>query len=140
VYDLVKGIPQGRYVDSGYAATANLMAPRSAVEAVGGFDATRMSGGDAAFCRAAQAKGHGITFAPDAVVRHLARTTWNELATKARRVKGGQMAPETPLRYRLGTLMPPAPAIARFLAAREHPFRHRIIASLVQLALWGVEC
>jgi len=140
VYDLVKGIPQARYVNSGYAATANLMAPRAALDAVGGFDAARMSGGDAAFCRAAQANGYGIIYAPDAVVRHPARGTWHELVTKARRVKGGQMAPGTPLRYRLGTLLPPVPAIGRFLASREHPLRHRVTACMVQLALWGVEC
>ena len=56
-YDLIRGIPQAHYVRLGYAATANLAVPASVFARLGGFDQTRMSGGDAAFCRRVGAAG-----------------------------------------------------------------------------------
>lgn len=53
IYDIVRGIPQARYVARGYAATANLAVPRPVFESLGGFDPARFSGGDAEFCRRA---------------------------------------------------------------------------------------
>ena len=75
VYDRVRGIPQARYVTRGYAATANLAVPREAFRAAGGFAPERFSGGDAAFCRAAGARGFPIRLVPEAEVVHLCRTT-----------------------------------------------------------------
>ena len=43
-YDLIRGIPQDRYVRLGYAATANLAVPAAIFARLGAFDADRMSG------------------------------------------------------------------------------------------------
>jgi GT2 family glycosyltransferase len=141
IYDAVRGIPQEVYVRHGYATTANLALPRRVFEALGGFDARRLSGGDAEFCRRAAAAGVSLRLAPGAVVRHPARSEWAQLATKARRVKGGQVAAGPFLRrltWTLRSLTPPLREILRFLRS-DHPWRWRVIASGVRLLLWAVE-
>jgi hypothetical protein len=140
-YDRIRGIPQALYVAHGYGATANLAVPRKVFEAVGGFDAGRFSGGDAAFCRRAGRAGHGIRLVETAVVRHPARADWETLATKARRVKGGQITGGTPrsrATWLLRTLTPPLRATMRFLRA-EAPWAERRAAIGVLYRLWGLE-
>jgi GT2 family glycosyltransferase len=140
-YDLVRGIPQAAYVRRGYAATANLAVPATIFRALGGFDARRFSGGDAAFCRRAGAAGHAITLVPDAVVSHPCRTAWDEIATKARRTKGGQVA-AGPLPRRvawtLRTLCPPVRDTLAYLRA-PFPVRERAMAIAVRFGIWGLE-
>lgn len=142
IYDIVKGIPQAHYVSRGYAATANLAVPKAVFEALGGFDDRRFSGGDAEFCRRAGARGFALVYAPHARVDHPARVTWQEVATKARRIKGGQLT-AGPLRNRaawlLRTFAPPVRGAWRFLRSTAHPLRHRLVAVLVLIRLWGVE-
>jgi GT2 family glycosyltransferase len=141
IYDLVRGIPQARYVAHGYATTANLAVPRRIFEALGGFDATRRSGGDADFCRRAGARGYGICLVPKAVVMHPCRTSWEELALKARRVKGGQVRAGFLSRriiWTLRSLVPPFRDTVYYLAS-PHPVRFRLIAAAVRFRLWGVE-
>ena len=140
-YDGLRGIPQERYVRLGYAATANLAVPRAVFDAQGGFDATRFSGGDAEFCRRAGRAGTRIELAPDAVVAHPARADWATLATKARRVKGGQIrggAPRSRAIWLMRTLTPPLRATARFLR-KPAPWAERRAAIGVLYRLWGVE-
>jgi glycosyltransferase involved in cell wall biosynthesis len=140
-YDRIRGIPQALYVAHGYGATANLATPRAVFERLGGFDAKRFSGGDAAFCRRAGRAGHGIRLVEAAVVRHPCRDSWATLATKARRVKGGQIAGGA-VRSRaiwlLRSLTPPLRATLRFLRARA-PWVERRAAIGVLYRLWGVE-
>ena len=141
LYDSIRGIPQARYVRLGYAATANLAIPAVLLQAVGGFDHRRFSGGDAALCRAAGARGHGIRLVDAAVVHHPPRDSWTELATKARRVKGGQILSGTPRSraiWLMRTLTPPLRATSRFLRA-DRPLPERLAAIRVLYALWGVE-
>lgn len=140
-YDLIRGIPQARYVRLGYAATANLAVPRAVFERLGGFDAGRMSGGDAAFCRRVGAAGVGIRLVEGAVVAHPARAEWEELARKARRVKGGQIRGGSAafrLSWLLRSLTPPLRAHRRFRAA-PWPRAQRRDAIAVLYRLWGVE-
>lgn len=141
-YDLVRGFPQERYVQRGYAATANLAVPAAVVRALSGFDERRFSGGDADLCRRALALGYRLVFVPEAVVDHPARDTWQALVTKARRLKGGQLR-SGPYRRRalwwVRTFLPPAMAWRRFLAQRDRPWRDRLLACGVQVGLWGVE-
>jgi len=140
-YDRIRGIPQALYVAHGYGATANLAVPRAVFERLGGFDAGRFSGGDAAFCRRAGRAGHGIRLVEGAVVRHPVRADWATLATKARRVKGGQITGGT-MRTRatwlLRSLTPPLRATLRFLRA-EAPWAERRAAVGVLYQLWGLE-
>lgn len=140
-YELVRGIPQERYVRLGYAATANLAVPAAVFARIGGFDAARFSGGDAAFCRRAARRGARVRLVRDAVVVHPARADWTALATKTRRVKGGQIAgggPALRAMWLLRTLTPPLRALARFLRAPE-PWPVRRAAIGVLFRLWGVE-
>lgn len=141
LYDRIRGIPQARYVSRGYAATANLAVPAETFAAVGGFNPARFSGGDAEFCRAAGALDHPIRFVPGATVHHPARTTWAEIATKARRVKGGQIMNGSRRRraaWLARTLTPPLIATKRFLTC-PHPWGQRLAALRVLYALWMVE-
>lgn len=142
IYDTVKGIPQARYVAHGYGATANLAVPKAVFDAMGGFDSRRFSGGDADFCRRAGKAGHAIVYVANAHVRHPARTTWTEIATKARRVKGGQLSAGSPARrvmWTLRTLCPPVRGAWTFLRARQHPLVHRLVATGVLGRIWMVE-
>ncbi|WP_080530772.1 glycosyltransferase family 2 protein [Alloalcanivorax xenomutans] len=92
LYDIFLGIPQKRYVTSrGYAVTANLGIPAEVFNKAGVFDDSRFSGGDAEYCKRANEKGFKLRYADAAVVLHPARSSWSELETKARRVKGGQI-------------------------------------------------
>lgn len=142
MYDMVKGIPQAWYVSRGYAATANLTVHRNTIAIVSGFDAKRFSGGDADFCRRAVAQGAWLSFLADAVVEHPARDSWQAVATKARRIKGGQLR-SGPIPKRLlwlvRTLLPPSIAIWRFMKDDKHPHTYRIIACCVQFRMWLFE-
>lgn len=142
IYDMVRGIPQQRYVSRGYAATANLAVSRVVFDEMHGFDDKRFSGGDADFCRRAGAAGHPIVYAEAARVDHPARATWQEISTKARRVKGGQLT-AGPLRRRrlwlLATIVPPIRDAWRFLRSPRHRLIHRMIAVVVLVRIWMTE-
>lgn len=140
-YDVVMGLPQARYVSHGYAVTANLFIPASAFEQVGLFDERRFSGGDAEFCRRAGAKGWSLLFCAEAAVVHPARQHWDELRTKQRRVKGGQLA-AGPIKRRLLygaiTCIPPFAQCWRALRATRLGLAGRIRVCGVLWRLWGV--
>jgi GT2 family glycosyltransferase len=141
IFDAVRGIPQEAYIRRGYATTANLAVSRAVFEALGGFDPLRRSGGDAEFCQRALGRGVPLLLVPAAVVRHPTRASWDQLSTKARRVKGGQVA-AGPYRRRLlwtlRSLIPPLHEIARYLSS-DHPWSWRLAASGVRFMLWRVE-
>jgi len=125
----------------GYAATANLAVPASVFARLGGFDQTRMSGGDAAFCRRVGAAGVPIALIAGASVAHPARASFDELARKARRVKGGQIRGGSRafrLSWLLRSLTPPLRAHRRFLFA-PYPWAQRRDAIATLYRLWGVE-
>lgn len=142
IYDMVRGIPQARYVRRGYGATANLAVLKTQFDRLGGFDGSRYSGGDAEFCRRARDGGLEIVYAADAVVRHPARATWHELATKARRVKGGQLAAGPAKRrfiWHAVTLLPPVRESCYLLQNSQYSLMDRLLAIAVQHRLWLVE-
>lgn len=141
VYDMFRGIPQRRYVSHGYAATANVMIAADLFRRLGGFDPARRSGGDAEFCRRARAAGAGLAFAKSARVRHPARASRAATMTKARRVKGGQIAAGSTGRraYWLArTVVPPLHELARYLVA-DRPWSERLTACAVRGEVWGIE-
>lgn len=142
VFDIVKGIPQERYVARGYAATANLAVPSTIFRLLGGFDQQRLSGGDADLCRRAGAAGYRVVYQPHARVAHPARKTWAEISTKTRRIKGGQVSAGSSGRrliWVLRTAVPPVRAAWHFFRARQHPLLHRLVAILVLGRVWMVE-
>ena len=142
MYDLVKGIPQDWYVSRGYATTANLAVPAALLTSLNGFDAARYSGADAAFCRKAVASGASLRYLPDAVVEHPARSSWQALATKARRIKGGQLTGGTRRQrahWLLRTFTPPVIAFWRFMHTPDQPLQYRLTAVAVQFRIWVLE-
>ena len=64
----------------GFAATANLFARRETFAVVGPFQQGVPEDRD--WCRRARVMGYVLIYAPRAVVRHPARTTWLALASK----------------------------------------------------------
>ena len=140
IYDLLRGIPQQRYVRRGYAATANLCVPASLARRYG-FNAQRFSGGDAEFCRTLVATGVSLEYLPRAVVCHPARDTWQALTTKVRRVLGGQLLngsrKERALRG-LRSLLPPVRAWWYYWQQKHQPWRYRLLACRMEAALWLV--
>lgn len=141
IFDAVRGIPQALFIAHGYAANANLAVEAAVFRALGGFDAARLSGGDAEFCRRAGRAGHPLVLVEGAVVDHPARGSFAALATKARRIKGGQVA-AGPLPRRLlwvlRSLAPPLRECWHYLHS-PHPWCHRRVAMRVRGRLWLVE-
>ena len=141
IYDSVKGIPQYRYYKRGYAATANLAVNRQVMEAVGGFDSQRFSGGDAAFCEAAARHGALLNWVAEAVIGHPARKSWNEVASKAKRIKGGQVASgklAKRLYWLFRSLVPPFIEIYNLMNNKRYSLKMRLTACVVQLKVWCV--
>lgn len=142
LYDISSGLPQKRYVSQGYAVTANLAIPRIVFDTVGVFDDTRFSGGDADFCQRALKAGFGLKFIPKAIVYHPARKTWEEYATKVRRMKGGQIRAgklSRRLKYFFITLIPPVWRIRRTVKSDKLTFSQKWSVAWFQFRLWGVE-
>ncbi|MCX2840251.1 glycosyltransferase [Microbulbifer thermotolerans] len=142
IYDIVKGIPQHKYVKKGYAATANFACSRELANNLGGFDGKLYSGGDHEFCKRAQHKGVRLKYLPNMRVSHRARVNASEVFTKARRLKGGQfMQAKRGTRWItvLRTLSPPIFAVKDLMLSIEHPYSFRIKAVLVLVLVWFVE-
>lgn len=91
-YDQLFSMFQSASVERGQCATANWFARRDLMLAHGGFDASLKSGGDWELSARIAAAGRRAVFAPDAVVEHPARSTFDELARKRRRTVGGYWA------------------------------------------------
>ena len=142
IYDLVRGIPQARYVKRGYAATANLAVPRILLVEVQGFNDELYSGGDADFCFRAKSLGYELEYIDSAIVKHRVRTSWDAVATKARRVKGGQLTHKS-ARYKLWiycrTILSPFISMYRLGGVSNHSIKYRLIAICVYLRVWTVE-
>jgi hypothetical protein len=90
LYELIHAFPQERYViNNSFGATANLFVRRRVFDVIGWFDGALASGGDRDLCLRAVRAGFHLGYAPDAVVRHPARTRLVDLYRKQRRVMRG---------------------------------------------------
>jgi GT2 family glycosyltransferase len=137
--DMVLGIPQAHYARHGFGVTANLFVTRSVVQRIGGFDATRFSGGDADLCHRATASGARLVYHEPALVEHPARSDWAEAAGKARRIKGGQICTGSPREragWALRTLVPPLVSWFRVMSASQLTFPQKLAACAVHGRLW----
>lgn len=94
-YEMLRGFPIADYASQGFGVTANLVTKRSVLKAVGGFDDTLLSNGDKDFCLRAGEAGFPVRFVPAAIVDHPARRRFGELASKFRRIEGGEFSLET---------------------------------------------
>jgi glycosyltransferase involved in cell wall biosynthesis len=141
IFDTVRGLHQEVFIRHGYAMTANLAVPRVIFDKLAGFDARRLSGGDAEFCRRARRNGYDLLLEPKACVYHPARKSRTALILKARRIKGGQVATGPLLRrvvWTIRSLMPPMREMLVY-ALSSHPLSWRLIACHLRLVLWKVE-
>lgn len=142
LYDIAAGLPQERYVSKGYAVTANLAIPRAVFDEIGSFDEQRFSGGDADICQRAIKAGFSLNYIPEAVVYHPARKTWDQYATKVRRMKGGQIRAGSiskRLKYGLITLLPPVWRFWRTCFSDKLTTIQKIKVVFFQFRLWFVE-
>lgn len=114
-YDVAMGLPVEHYLRTKQFAPTCALAVRSeVVEEAGRFDETLVSGGDKEFGKRVSDRGFTLSYAPDIVVEHPARTSFESLVNKATRIGEGQvqlwerhdlaMHPISPLR-----LLPPSP-------------------------------
>ena len=76
-------------LSGGYGVTANLLARRVVIEAVGPFNADFLSGGDVEWGRRAAAMGYRTGYVKAARVRHKARTSIRMILCRQLRLAGG---------------------------------------------------
>jgi GT2 family glycosyltransferase len=142
LYDMALGLSQASYTRNGYAVTANLAIPRVVFDRVGPFDKTRFSGGDKEFCLRARAAGYELIYRPNALIYHPARRHWGEIATKAKRIKGGKVCSGTfksRALHTIRTYLPPVWAFLSVVRNRRFSVRERICILGVLCRLWAVE-
>ncbi|MBK0398733.1 glycosyltransferase family 2 protein [Limibaculum sp. M0105] len=89
-YEKLFAFNQKTFIEKwGVAATANLFCAKALIEAVDGFDASLMSGGDSDLTRRITAQGHRLVYLDEAEVKHPTRGTMREVVRKHLRVKSG---------------------------------------------------
>ena len=141
-YDMAMGLPQERYTRHGYAVTANLSIPKVVFDRVGTFDDQRFSGGDAEFCQRAGKAGIPLAYLPEATVDHPARNSWDELTTKLKRVKGGQVRSgpiKRRIKFIIKTFIPPVWAYWFVINSNKINRYQKATSLLIQTRLWLTE-
>lgn len=84
-FEAVFAFDNERYVRRlGFTVTANLFCRRDVFDAVGGFRVGVSE--DLEWCRRATGAGYRLVYAPEAVVGHPARRSWDELVAKWKRL------------------------------------------------------
>ena len=119
-FEVVALFNQERQIrDAGFAAGANLIVPRSVMDAVGPFDETVKSGGDRLWCQQAVAQGVEPVYVAEAVVHHPARGSRIAILRRERRIAGGHRDADPGwracLRFFLRNMLPPRRAILDIL-------------------------
>jgi len=142
LYDLALGLPQAHYVNRGFGVTANLTAPLKLLNRLNGFDAQRLSGGDADFCRRATQAGAKLIYSEASSIVHPARETWSQLSAKTRRIKGGQIRSGTirkRIEWSIRTFIPPVFAWRKIVIDNRFNQRQKLIICSIQTGLWFIE-
>lgn len=81
---------QKRFLEQGHwAAFANAFTSRQVIETIGTMNPTLLSGGEIEWGRRAHAAGFALAYAPEAIVRHPARTSVRGLCRRAMRFEVG---------------------------------------------------
>lgn len=90
LYEAAHDFDQRSYIEQNcFAATANLVVSRSALDLVGRFDDRLKSGGDDDWGHRLHAVGGTLHFSGETIVDHPSRPTWADLTTKSVRVARG---------------------------------------------------
>ncbi len=114
-YDVAMGLPVEHYLRTKqFAPTCALVVRREVVEQVGLFDETLVSGGDKEFGNRVAREGFNMGYADNIVIRHPARTSFQSLVNKSKRIGKGQT--QLWMKYdlatspfNLGRVLPPSP-------------------------------
>ncbi|MFC5381925.1 glycosyltransferase family 2 protein [Aquipuribacter nitratireducens] len=89
MWETLSAFPQERYVEDGWAVTANLFCAAALFDSYGLFDADLMSGGDREWGLRVSRAGVPLLYDDKLVVRHPARVTYSEMLEKLRRTSRG---------------------------------------------------
>ena len=90
LFETVEAFNQEKYIKQwGFAATANLFAPKELFEKVGLFDPELKSSGDRDWGNRVTQAGYRGKYCKDAVVRHAARASFRDFFRKCARIQGG---------------------------------------------------
>lgn len=87
-FDASNYLGQKRATSRGAGLTANLAFARTVFDELGGFNET-VSGGDTDFCRRSIAAGHPLSFVPQLIVGHPARSSLQQMSQKIDRIANG---------------------------------------------------
>ncbi|MBE9139440.1 glycosyltransferase family 2 protein [Nodosilinea sp. LEGE 07088] len=102
LFDSMSFLQQKDYVEQDhFGATANLFTFKTVVEAVGPFNTSMKSGGDAEWGNRVYDQGYSVAYAEDSWVAHPTRQTWGQLYKKVVRITGGGYDLHTQQRRRL---------------------------------------
>ncbi len=92
-YEELFGFMQRYYIEQRhFAATANMFTRKETIDAVGPFNGALRSSGDLEWGERVYASGRRLLYAPDAAVRHPARSSFHEFVKKLVRVSQGYIA------------------------------------------------
>jgi glycosyltransferase involved in cell wall biosynthesis len=95
LYETLFAFNQADYAAKGYCATANWVSRAQPLRDLGGFDASRKSGGDFDMATRLRACGFTVRYVPDMVIAHPTRGRFRDLLRKRRRVAGGHWKDST---------------------------------------------
>lgn len=127
-YDVAMGLSMEHYLKTKqFAPTCALVIRREVIEQVGSFDETLVSGGDKEFGNRAAKEGFTMEYSASLKVRHPARTTFQSLVNKSKRIGKGQT--QLWRKYDLaahplsvGRILPPSPERVRSRLEGENSF------------------
>ncbi|WP_114952856.1 glycosyltransferase family 2 protein [Sphingosinicella terrae] len=109
LYEFHTAFKQKQIASLGRCATANLMVPRSVFDRVGPFDERLLSGGDADWGERAKDAGIPLHYVEGFLVAHPARSTFDAIVRKKRRLAGAmaQRKGYSTWRYVARRMLPP---------------------------------
>tara|TARA_B100000963_G_C22613991_1_gene666351 strand:+ start:1270 stop:2130 length:861 start_codon:yes stop_codon:yes gene_type:complete len=91
IYEKCFAFDFGFYKQLNRAPTANLIVSSNVFKSIGGFSELSMSTGDMEWCLRATKAGYQINFCSNIIVYHPARTTFNDILVKTKRVTIGNL-------------------------------------------------
>lgn len=142
IYEFIFAFPQKAFVlESGMAATGNMISRKKVFNETGYFDDRLMSGGDGEWGKRADKKGFKIKYLNDCIVYHPTRRSSQEILIKNRRLVGGHLALAKQrgsiavIKLLIKGFMPPINAAKRAISQSEAKFTHKFIAILMSYYL-----
>jgi len=140
IFEKAFEFPQERYARTGGAVTANMFTWSRHFQKVGLFNESMRSGGDNEWGWRALALGIPITFSPDVVVKHPARSTMAELIKKRERVVGGlefisSTTKKDPPFWLIRGFLPPIHSLILLSGRKDLSFHEKVVAFSIKYYL-----